>query len=192
MDTDETKSLAQLTGIDWGTAPEGAGSLVRDRHEFRRTPLGSLSIPALKRPLSLDFQDDCVYLIPYSLQRISGPPPADADGLSQYCNLLLGVLLNERYNWLQRPELVGRARRLVETACYALYCASGEAEQTSDHLEYYRVLLPNTQMQTSLYEALARFEQRFSKVEPDAAPNGGPSTQVANSDVTKGPTSVGS
>jgi hypothetical protein len=190
MDTDATKSLAQLTGIDWGAAPDSAGSLVRDRHEYRQTPLGSLSIPALRRLLSLDFQDDCAYLIPYSLQRISRPPPADADGFSHYCNLLLGVLLNERYDWLQRPELVGQARRLVETTCYALYCASGEAEQTSDHLEYYRVLLPNTQMRASLYEALAHFEQRLSKVEPLAAANEGLAAPLANSEVMEGPPSV--
>ena len=52
------------TGIGWGTVPEAAGSVVRDRHEFRQTPLGRLSIPALRRLLSLDFQDDRAYLIP--------------------------------------------------------------------------------------------------------------------------------
>jgi hypothetical protein len=180
MNSEETKSLAQLTGIDWGTAPESVGSLARDRHELRQTPLGGLSIPALKRLLSLDFQDDCNYLIPYSLQRLA-VPPADAEGLSHYCNLLLAVLLNQRYDWLQRPELVRQARQLVERACYALYRLSDEAEQTSDIMEYYRVLVPDLRMEASLYGALAEFEQRLSKVEPAAAPNGGPDIPLAGS-----------
>jgi len=174
MEADETKSLAQLSGIDWGPTPAGASSLVQDRHEFRRTPLGSLSLPGLRRLLTLDFERDSSYLIPYSLQRIAAAPPADIEGLSQHCNLLVVVLRNERYDWLQRPDLVRRVRELVETACHALYLASDEAEQTSDHLEYYRVLLPNTQMKASLYKALAHFEQRLSRVEPRAAENGSP------------------
>lgn len=154
MDIDETKSLAQLTGIDWGIAPPGAGSLVRERHEFRKTALDKLPISALKLLISLDFQEDCTYLIPYALRRMAAPPPSGAEELSEHCNLLLGVLLNERYDWLQRPVLVPQVRQMVESECYALYCASSEAEQTSDHMAYYKVLLPNTQVQASLYEAL--------------------------------------
>jgi hypothetical protein len=165
MDVDDTKSLAQLTGVEWGIAPEGAGSLIRDRHEFRRTPLKSLTLPALRRMLSLDYQDDCNHLVPYSLSRIA-KPPAGVDEFSHKCNLLVGVLRNERFSWLQKPELVRQARSLVEGACHALYLSSDEAEQTSDSLAYYKVLLPNTQMQASLYEALAFFEQRLSRVEP--------------------------
>lgn len=193
MDTDQTKSLAQLTGIDWGPAPEAVGSLVRDRYEFRRTPLGTLSLPALRRLLSLDFQQDCAYLIPYSLQvlqKIADASPTDAEGLSQFCSLLLTVLRNEGYGWLQRPELVRQTRRLVETARYALYLASDEAEQTNDHLEYYRVLLPNTQMQASLYEALARFEQRLSKVDPGPSPNDRPEVPCVKVGAPERPSSV--
>ncbi|MDB6174096.1 MAG: hypothetical protein JWL59_3407 [Chthoniobacteraceae bacterium] len=171
MGPDVTKSLAQLTGVDWGMAPEKASSLVRDRHEFRQTPMGSLSIPALTRLLALDFQGDCDYLIPHSLDRLALFPLEDAKAISQHCILLLGVLRNEHYNWMQMPELVRQARRLVEKACYTLYCDSDEAEQTSDSLEYYKVLLPNTQMESSLYEALVRFEQRLSKVESGTAPD---------------------
>jgi len=189
MDVDDTKSLAQLTGVDWGIAPEGAGSLIRARHEFRRTPLKSLTLPALRRLLSLDFQDDCNHLVPYCLSLIARPPAGVVE-LSHHCNLLVGVLRNEAYPWLRRPELVRKARSLVEKACYALYQSSGEAEQTSDSLEYYRVLLPNTQMQASLYEALAFFEQRLSRVEPCAPPNGGPATRLGNSDIPEGPPSV--
>jgi|SRR5688572_11204449 len=190
MDVDATQSLAQLTGTDWGIAPEGVGSLIRERHEFRRTPLKNLSFPALMRLLWLDFQDDCNYLVPYCLHRITTEPPEGAEELSHYCSLLLTVLRSERFDWLQNPELVHTARRQVESACYTLYQLSDEAEQTDDSLEYYKVLLPNTQMQATLYEALARFEQLLSKVEPGAPPNGGPATQPENLDVTKTPPSM--
>jgi hypothetical protein len=31
---DTSKSLAELTGIDWGIAPADTGTLVRERHEI--------------------------------------------------------------------------------------------------------------------------------------------------------------
>lgn len=170
MDVDAAQSLAQLTGIDWGIAPEGVGSLIRERHEFRRMPLKSLSDRALGRLLSLDFKGDCHYLVPHSLQRMTTERSDDVEIVSDRCNLLLTVLRTERFNWLKSPELVRSARRQVEILCDALDQLSDDAEQTHDSLKYYRVLLPNTQMQATLYKALTRFEQRLSKIEPDAPP----------------------
>jgi hypothetical protein len=40
---DTSKSLAELTGVDWGLAPADAGTLVRERHEIRRTPIRKLT-----------------------------------------------------------------------------------------------------------------------------------------------------
>jgi hypothetical protein len=177
MDVDGAQSLAQLTKTDWGVAPEDVGSLIRERYEFRRTPLKSLSFRALMRLLSFDFQDDCNYLVPYCLNRITAEPPVGVEDLSLHCNLLLTVLRSDKFDWLQSPELVRRARRQVKTTCYALDQWSDEAEQTDDSLEYYKVLLPNTEMQATLYEALTLFEQRLSRVEPDAPQNGGTATQ---------------
>jgi len=76
MSPDETKSLTQLTGTDWGSAPADAKTLVRESHEFRRTPLQDLPTLALKRLLSLDFQSDSTHLIPYCLKRIAEEPSA--------------------------------------------------------------------------------------------------------------------
>jgi hypothetical protein len=190
MDVDGTQSLAQLTKTDWGIAPQDVGSLIRERYEFRRTPLKSLSFRALMRLLSLDFQDDCNYLVPYCLNRITTEPPVGVEELSLHCNLLLAVLPSEKFDWLQSPDLVRRARRQVKAACNALDRLSDEAEQTDDSLEYYKVLLPNTQMQATLYEALALFEQRLSRVEPGSPQNGGTATQPGNVDVTDGPPSM--
>jgi hypothetical protein len=137
-------------------------------------------------PSGAYFQNDCNYLVPYCLNRIGTEPSADVEELSNHCNLLLTVLRAEKFGCLQSPELVRTARRQVESACNALHRLSDDAEQTDDSLEYYRVLLPNTEMQASLYEALAFFEQRLSRVEPDVPP-GGRATGPGNLDITEGP-----
>jgi len=165
----ETQSLTQLTGVDWGAAPAGVSSVVQERHTFRRTPLKDLSLDALKRLLTLNFEQDHIHLIPYCLPRIDDALTAEDDSHLPYCNLLLAVLANEQYDWLAKPELVHQIRNLVNRADYTLYRASDEAEGTNDSLEYYRVLLPNTRMQTALYEKLAQFEQRISKIAPTQA-----------------------
>ncbi|HEY1172060.1 MAG TPA: HEAT repeat domain-containing protein [Verrucomicrobiae bacterium] len=159
-----TQSLAQLTGVDWGAPPPSVSSVVQERHTLRRTPLQELSLDALKRLLALDFEEDHLHLIPYCLQRIDKALNAQDDDYLRYCNLLLAVLANEKYDWLAKPELVHQTRNLVNRACHELYRDSDAAEGTNDSLAYYRVLQANIQMQAALYEKLARFEQRFSKI----------------------------
>ncbi len=163
----ETQSLTQLTGVDWGAPPPNVSSTVQERYTYRRTPLKDLSLDALKRLLTLDFEQDHLHLIPYCVQRIDAALTAQDDEYLPYCNLLLAVLSNEKYDWLAKPELVVQTRNLVNRADYALYRASDDAEGTNDSLEYYRVLLPNTRMQAALYEKLAQFEQRISKIPPN-------------------------
>jgi hypothetical protein len=48
----------------------------------------------------------------------------------------------------------------------------------------------NAQTKASLYEALALFEQRLSKVQPGASLKGGPGVRPANSGVAEGPPPV--
>jgi hypothetical protein len=176
---DGRKSLAQLTGVDWGEAPENVSSVIRERHEFRQTPIKELSIPGLQRLVTLDFQNDSEILIPHCVRRLPVTPPTDVESLSQHLSLLLVVLRNEttgrvflpddkRFDWQQHPELVRKVRKMVEKGSALLDEISDEAEQTDDSLEYYRVLLPNTNMRASLFEALAYFERRISNVEPSA------------------------
>jgi hypothetical protein len=164
------KSLAQLTGVDWGKPPENVSSLVRERHEFRQTPLDLLSIPGLQRLLAIDFQNDSEILVPYCVRRLFITPVADIQSLSQHLSLLLFVMRSERFEWLQCPDSVRKVRKIVESWSRALSEDSDDAEQTDDSLDYYRVLLPNTQMQVSLFEVLAQFEQRLSRVTMRAAP----------------------
>jgi len=160
-----TQSLTQLTGVDWGAPPPNVSSIVQERHTYRRTPLQDLSLDALKRLLTLNFEQDYVHLIPYCLPRIDDALAAQDDPYLPSCNLLMAVLSNEQYDWLTKPELVHQTRNLVNRADYALYRASDEAEGTNDSLEYYHVLIPNMRMQSALYEKLARLEQRISKIQ---------------------------
>lgn len=166
MKTNGTKSLTQLTGFDWGDAPEGSGTIVRERHEFRQTALNDLSIEALKRLLTIDFKDDSLFLIPHCLQRIEGTFSPFDKRVFESAGLLLTVLSNETFDWLKRPDLVHKVRELVEQASYAFYLSSNDAEQTNDSLAYYKVLVPNTQFQSTLFEKLSMLERRLSKVEP--------------------------
>src|SRR3954453_6880900 len=50
---DTAKSLAELTGVDWGVAPAAVGTVVRERHEMHRTPVRDLPHTAIVRFLHI-------------------------------------------------------------------------------------------------------------------------------------------
>lgn len=85
--------------------------------------------------------------------------------------VLTGVMTMQMegdFEWLVHSDQVRKARNLVDRLSDALSLLSDEAEPTDDSLEYHKVLLPNTPMDASLYEQVARFERHISKVEPNA------------------------
>ena len=64
---DSSKSLAELTGVDWGLPPLGANTLVRERHELRRKPLGQLSPDQVRQLLDMGCEPEV--LVPVALAR---------------------------------------------------------------------------------------------------------------------------
>lgn len=50
---DLSKSLAELTGTDWGLPPSDCGEMVRLRHQLRRTALSSVTDEELARLIEI-------------------------------------------------------------------------------------------------------------------------------------------
>jgi hypothetical protein len=115
---DTSKSLAELTGIDWGVAPADAGTLVRERHEIRRTPVRDLPHSAIIR--FLDMGSDAEILVPVALERLRD----DADAVG----LLCAVLRAGHFDWRSQPELVAAVRDSVYHADSLLGEIEGDFE----------------------------------------------------------------
>jgi hypothetical protein len=137
---DTSKSLAELTGIDWGSAPAEAGTLVRERHQLRRTPIHDLPHDAIVR--FLDMGSDADILIPVALDRLRADP--DAVGL------LCAVLRAEDFGWRERPELVVALRDRV-------YTVTSEIGQITNDIE-------RLQYEAAVWRFYALFERSLSKV----------------------------
>jgi hypothetical protein len=139
-DIDKSKSLAELTGVDWGVVPDGAGSLVRERHEIRRTPIGDLPDAAIVR--FLDMGTDADILVPVALNRLRGNPDA--------VDLLCAVLRAEHFDWRRHAELVAEVRERV-------YAVINEIEQITNDLE-------RLQHGAAVWKFYAEFERGLSTI----------------------------
>jgi len=137
---DTSKSLAELTGIDWGAAPAEVGTLVRERHEIRRTPIRDLSPAAIVR--FLDMGSDPDILVPVALERLRNDP--DAVGL------LCAVLRVEHFDWRSQPEFVTALRDRV-------YTVTSEIGQITSDVE-------RLQHEAAVWRFYAAFERRLSVV----------------------------
>ena len=139
-DIDKSKSLAELTGVDWGVAPDGAGSLVRERHERRRTPIADLPDAAIVR--FLDMGSDADILVPVALARLRGNPDS--------VDLLCSVLRAEHFGWGNHVELVAEVRERV-------YAVINEIEQITNDLE-------RLQHGAAVWRFYAEFERGLSTI----------------------------
>lgn len=137
---DTSKSLAELTGIDWGVAPADAGTLVRERHEIRRTPIRDLPHVAVVR--FLDMGSDADILVPVALERLRCDP--DAVGL------LCAVLRADHLDWRSQPEWVAAVRDRV-------YTVTAEIGQITSELE-------RLQYEAAVWRFYAQFERGLSVV----------------------------
>ena len=137
---DISKSLAELTGVDWGIAPAEVGTVVRERHEIRRTPIRDLPHTAIVR--FLDMGTDVEILVPVALDRLREVP--DAIGL------LCAVLRAGHFDWRAHPELVGAVRDRVFSATQII----GEFADDLVRLEY----------ESAVWMFYAEFERRLSAV----------------------------
>jgi len=125
---DTSKSLAELTGIDWGVAPADAGTLVRERHEIRRTPIRDLPHAAIIR--FLDMGSDADILVPVALERLRD----DADAVG----LLCAVLRAEHFGWRSQPELVAAVRDRIYHADNLLGQIEGDFDTLATRFDMWR------------------------------------------------------
>ena len=174
MKIDTSKSLAELSGVDWGPPPAAGSLLVQERHELRRRPIVQLTHAELIRFLDMDFEGDAETLIPVAVERLLLNPVAD--GGAGEGELLCVVLRHRSFPWRSQPEFVQVVRDLKDRAL-------NEIAQTTDDFERVRA-------ERDVYKCYAGFEYQLSAAEPIASPNGGPATRLGNSGVTEGPPSV--
>jgi hypothetical protein len=115
---DTSKSLAELSGTDWGPAPPAASELIRERHNYRRTPIRDLTEHGLIRLLNLGFDND--FLVPAAVRRLKDEPDS--------IKLLCAVLRADTFDWRATPPLVEEVREAVGAAL-------SEVGQTTDDLD---------------------------------------------------------
>lgn len=137
---DTSKSLAELTGVDWGVAPADAGTLVRERHEIRRTPIRELPNAAIVR--FLDMGSDANILVPVALDRLRDDPDAIA--------LLCAVLHADHFDWRSQAELVG----VVRDRFYSVTSEIGQITSDLERLQY----------EAAVWRCYAEFERGLSAV----------------------------
>lgn len=119
---DSSKSLAELTGVDWGVAPAGVGSLIQERHELRRTPIRDLSDKLIAR--LLDIGCDHELLVRIALDRLK----RDSEAIC----LLCAVLRVLEFHWRAHPKLLGNVRDAVHVVVNQL----GEMNDELEKLRY--------------------------------------------------------
>lgn len=137
---DLSKSPAELTGIDWGPPPPKVGTLIRERHEIRRTPLRDVSDAAIVR--FLEMNSDMEILVPVALERLRNN--SDAIGL------LCALLRSTDFKWREQPGLVAQMRDRVENVI-------SEIGQITDDME-------RISHQAGVWMFYALFERHLSAV----------------------------
>jgi hypothetical protein len=136
---DASKSLAELTGADWGPAPVTATTLIRERHDYRRMPLSTLPDAGRIRLLALGDED---VLVPLALERLRQRPEALA--------LLCAVLAAEGFPWRESRDRVAEIRAAVGATL-------NDIAQTTDDFD-------RMQQELMVYRSLAEFERHLSAV----------------------------
>jgi len=143
---DGSKSLAELTGVDWGPPPPDARLLVQERHETRRTPLAVWTSRELIRFLAMG--GDEAVLVPFAIGALRENPVAS--GGRRPGELLSATLECDGFDWRANPSRVHLVRDLVGTALNLI----GQDEDGVRTL----------QAEWHIYRSWAIFERRLSAV----------------------------
>ncbi|HTH46000.1 MAG TPA: hypothetical protein VMB21_00685 [Candidatus Limnocylindria bacterium] len=128
MEIDVTKTLAEITGIDWGPPPDGASSLIQERHSLRRLPIAQLSNPGIVR--FLDMGCDHKFLIPIALARLKLDPEA--------VGLLCAVLRTVDFDWRSHPEWAVKLRELAGQVLNGVAQIDDDLERAATDAAIYR------------------------------------------------------
>jgi hypothetical protein len=126
--TDTSKSLAELSGVDWGPPPAGASELARERHELRRRPIRDLSTEELRR--FLDMGCDATLLVPIALER---------SDVSESLALLCALLRVRDYDWRGHAEVLEAVRHQVYRADNLLSQIEGDLDTLATQVAIWRL-----------------------------------------------------
>jgi len=135
---DVTKSLEELTGVDWGDASRNARELVRERHALHRVPLRDLNDADLARFLGMGIGGD--FLVPVALEKLHTEPDCLA--------LLCAVLREVDFPWHSQPERLADLREIVDVFANQLSPITDDLDRLSQ--------------EAALWRLYAKFERRLS------------------------------
>ncbi len=127
-DTDTSKSLAELSGVDWGPPPPRARELVRERHELRRKPIRDWSDEHLQR--FLDMGCDAALLVPIALDR---------SHVSVNVLLLCALLRVRDYDWGAHDRELDAVRQQVYAADNHLSQIEGDLDALAVRVAIWRL-----------------------------------------------------
>lgn len=110
MSLDRGRTLEELEGRRWPDPPVDTAALVRNVHELRRRPLGTLEPHELARLIGQDV--GLPWLLPLAVEIIRNTAPQQAEGGWFDDDLLYAVVTRKPDLWAAAPEL---ARELKAT-----------------------------------------------------------------------------
>lgn len=144
MELDQTKSLAELTGVHWGSPPDNASTSIQSRHVWHRLPLAEVPDAGILRFVRSGI--DLEFVIPLAIKRMEDNP--------ELFGILVSVLNADTYPWKEQPLLVNRVRECVDRALSDLGEWDGDEKIRSD---------ANAQS-AEICRSWAYFEMRLSKI----------------------------
>jgi len=144
MELDQTKSLAELTGVDWGPPPENVSTSVTSRHLWHRQPLKELPDAAVLRFVRSAI--DLEFVIPLAVERLERNP--------ELFGVLVSVLKANTYPWELQPLLVNRLRECVSSALSDLNHWDGDEKICAEASAH----------RAAICRSWAYFEVRLSKI----------------------------
>ncbi len=130
---DFKKSLAELSGVDWGPPPVNGGSLMQQRHILRRRPLVEWSHGELIAFLGIG--TDHELLIPLLMERLRADPEAsDGTGSSG----LLRTMLSLRDYWRRAPlSEIEEIRELAKSALGGIFEITDDWDRLKEERDLY-------------------------------------------------------
>lgn len=143
---DVTKTLSELTGVDWDPPPPDARLTVEERHRTRSKQLKDWSHRELIRFLCIGVDEHV--LVPVAIARLREDPVAS--GCDRPGELLSAVLESDGFDWRSHPQCVRLVREIVAAA-------ESEIGQEDDPLK-------TLNAGWHLYRSWAIFERRLSSI----------------------------
>jgi hypothetical protein len=124
---ERTKSLEQLEGQRWPNPPEEATSMVKDIHELRRLPIGSLEPHELARLIGQNM--GLPWLLPLGVEILRADTIDQAAGGFYDGDLLYALITRSAEVWRGVPELARELKVAVGALPFMSSHVKSEVEQ---------------------------------------------------------------